>query len=153
MTIDGQEGPGQLQRALNFRRNGDILIETRGRELVSYGQTFLENQEFEFPFSPQFNLEYYRSLFSLQIDVDYFSIVGSCNGLLCLRDNHFCDNMRINLWNPSIRLLHHWFRTGEYRYKIVHRIGFDSRNNDYKVVMIVFVRKERQGLPVNSTKE
>ena len=70
VTIDGQEGPGQLQRALNFRRNGDILIETRGRELVSYGQTFLENQEFEFPFSPQFNLEYYRSLFSLQIDMD-----------------------------------------------------------------------------------
>lgn len=36
VTIDGQEGPGRLQRALNFRRNGDILIETRGRELVSY---------------------------------------------------------------------------------------------------------------------
>ena len=88
--------------------------------------------------------------------MDYFSIVGSCNGVLCLCDNHCSDNVCINLWNPSIHvsktlpLPHHWVRTGEYKYKIVYGIGFDSRNNDYKVVMIVFVREERQGLPVNS---
>lgn len=33
------------------------------RNSVHSDQTFLENQEFEFPFSSQFNIEYYRSLF------------------------------------------------------------------------------------------
>ncbi|XP_050211316.1 F-box/kelch-repeat protein At3g06240-like [Mercurialis annua] len=66
----------------------------------------------------------------------YVRIVGSCNGLVCLFDE-IKDSLI--LWNPAI---------GEFITPSLRKIctvsydilgfGFDRKNNDYKVVRIVF---------------
>ena len=72
--------------------------------------------------------------FPLRSRCDYFQLVGSVNGLFCLyEENHFI------LWNPCIRkfiTLPKPSVTGLFPCYLA--FGFDSRNNDYKVVRIAY---------------
>ncbi|KAM7497959.1 hypothetical protein LguiA_022373 [Lonicera macranthoides] len=72
----------------------------------------------------------------------YFSIMGSCNGLICLSNLHF-----MILWNPSVRkyvTLPTPSVTYESRGRFQQTIGFgfDSASNDYKVVSVVYLRPD-----------
>lgn len=84
--------------------------------------------------------EYQQLDFPLESSWDYFEIVGSCNGIVCLTDNHSHILKRIILWNPSIGLSV-TLPLQRFSYKISNVIlgfGFDSLNNDYKVIRIVY---------------
>ncbi|XVF82988.1 hypothetical protein PTKIN_Ptkin16aG0096700 [Pterospermum kingtungense] len=69
-------------------------------------------------------------------------IVGSCNGLVCLR-NHCIVGCRIHIWNPSTRKILELPEcdSGEVAGKSFQvyflDIGFCPRLYDYKVVMII----------------
>ncbi|GKA58747.1 F-box/kelch-repeat protein-like protein [Tanacetum coccineum] len=67
-----------------------------------------------------------------------FNIVGSCNGIICVYE--YCG--LFGLWNPSIRrgiiLPHVPFCYGNYGHKIADGFGFDSLNDDYKIVWISY---------------
>ncbi|CAL5342828.1 unnamed protein product [Camellia sinensis] len=75
----------------------------------------------------------------------YFRIVGSCNGVVCLSDDHMCYVHTIILWNPSIRKSFNLPRPSvvfQTHGPFVHSIGFgfgfgfgfDSINHECKVV-------------------
>lgn len=71
----------------------------------------------------------------------YCRVVGSCNGIICL-SNRF--NNVVYLWNPSIRKCRKLpIPGGLLMIKSPVKIGFgyDSISNDYKVLRIVFERK------------
>ncbi|XP_028065592.1 F-box protein CPR1-like [Camellia sinensis] len=77
----------------------------------------------------------------------YFRIVGSCNGVVCLSDDHMCYVHTIILWNPSIRKSFNLprpnvvFQThGPFMYSI--GFGFDSINHDCKVVRVIYVEDD-----------
>nr|GMC73129.1 F-box protein CPR1-like [Ipomoea batatas] len=89
--------------------------------------TFEVYRKFEFPF----------------IGVnDYFRIVGSCNGLVCLTDDMGEYNLTTILWNPSIRKSvvlpePRVTFTSNGACSHTHGFGFDPLTNEYKVVRIV----------------
>ncbi|XVF78150.1 hypothetical protein PTKIN_Ptkin14bG0106100 [Pterospermum kingtungense] len=77
----------------------------------------------------------------LQTPFDFtHSIVGSCNGLLCLElvGNGLSFQNQFILWNPIIkrcfRVPKPWFCT--LPNKILSGFGFDSRRDDYKILKI-----------------
>ncbi|XP_059668933.1 F-box/kelch-repeat protein At3g06240-like [Cornus florida] len=75
----------------------------------------------------------------------FFRMVGICNGLICLSDDHFGYTYTIIIWNPAIRkcvnlpkprVCFHTY--GPYMFAL--GFGFDSRTNDYKVVRIAYLQ-------------
>ncbi|KAK8558901.1 hypothetical protein V6N12_042193 [Hibiscus sabdariffa] len=87
-----------------------------------------------------------KTRFTLHYDQDGFeeskklhlppfsSVFGSCNGLICVQVFSFVD-ARVNfiLWNPSIQkhISLPMFRISE-----AAVFGFDSRTNDYKLLIL-----------------
>ncbi|XP_030966873.1 F-box/kelch-repeat protein At3g23880-like [Quercus lobata] len=72
--------------------------------------------------------------FPLRSRCDCFQLVGSVNGLFCLYEEN-----RFILWNPCIRkfiILPKTSVTGLFPCYLA--LGFDSRDNDYKVVRIAY---------------
>ncbi|KAL1555694.1 F-box/kelch-repeat protein-like protein [Salvia divinorum] len=74
----------------------------------------------------------------------FFTIVGSCNGLLCLSDDRVYLMNTVVLWNPSVRrsvllpkpnLIYNSY--GSFTQYL--GFGFDSVCSDYKVVRITYV--------------
>ncbi|XP_047948404.1 F-box protein CPR1-like [Salvia hispanica] len=74
----------------------------------------------------------------------FFTIVGSCNGLLCLSDDRVYLMNTVVLWNPSVRrsvllpkpnLIYNSY--GSFNQYL--GFGFDSVSSDYKVVRITYV--------------
>ncbi|CAL5406745.1 unnamed protein product [Camellia sinensis] len=77
----------------------------------------------------------------------YFRIVGSCNGVVCLSDDHRCYVHTIILWNPSIRKSFNLPRPSvvfQTHGPFMHSIGFgfDSINNECKVVRVTYVEDD-----------
>lgn len=94
--------------------------------------------------------EYFR--FKLPFDIPELLHVNSCNGLVCL----FGCPDDIVLWNPLIRkflTLPEPSVSDRIRIDVsehfcyAHGLGFDRRNNDYKVIRIVY-RKREHGLVI-----
>ncbi|KAJ9159471.1 hypothetical protein P3X46_024978 [Hevea brasiliensis] len=88
--------------------------------------------------------------FPLNSSWDYFEIVGSCNGIVCLTDNHSHILKRIVLWNPSIGLSV-TLPLQRFSYRVSNVIlgfGFDSWTNDYKVIRIVYYSTDGGSLMV-----
>ncbi|XP_028060635.1 F-box protein CPR1-like [Camellia sinensis] len=74
-------------------------------------------------------------------------IVGSCNGVVCLSDDHMCYVHTIILWNPSIRKSFNLPRPNvvfQTHGPLMHSIGFgfDSINHDCKVVRVIYVEDD-----------
>ncbi|KAM7503215.1 hypothetical protein LguiB_002119 [Lonicera macranthoides] len=81
----------------------------------------------------------------------YFSIIGSCNGLLCLTDDIFEYTNNVFLWNPSIRrylklpVPRVTMDTELHKYLMcVYGFGVDPNTNDYKVVRISYTKKHKE---------
>ncbi|XP_071715199.1 F-box/kelch-repeat protein At3g23880-like [Rutidosis leptorrhynchoides] len=78
-------------------------------------------------------------------------IVGSCNGIICLRD-HYSGNF--SLWNPSIRrkltLPYPFFSLNNYE---IAGVGFDSKTDDYKIVILSCFRHGKHKSMVYSLKK
>ncbi|KAG8386774.1 hypothetical protein BUALT_Bualt03G0183900 [Buddleja alternifolia] len=96
---------------------------------LDHHQSFTRQTTLDFPFT---------SLNS------YFTIVGSCNGLLCLSDDRLYFVHTIILWNPCVKkslllpkpnLIYNSCAT----FIQCLGFGFDSVANDYKVVRITYV--------------
>jgi F-box interacting protein len=70
------------------------------------------------------------------VKVSNCSIIGSCNGLLCLYNiDQFC----VKLWNPSVNLISKTSPTfngyGHDGFITHHAFGFDQLNDKYKVLL------------------
>ncbi|RXH92609.1 hypothetical protein DVH24_033505 [Malus domestica] len=71
------------------------------------------------------------------------SLVGSCNGLICLLLNppiayyeEYYENIRLLLWNPSTRTARKLPDIDWFRYRpIYYGFGYDSTTQDYKVLL------------------
>ncbi|KAK4270012.1 hypothetical protein QN277_023101 [Acacia crassicarpa] len=84
--------------------------------------------------------------------------VGACNGLVCSADYSLLKSATIIIWNPSVRKYivlpkpittakpitirkkrsrHYLCRYIDPKYDVVFGFGFDSRNNDFKVVRLM----------------
>ncbi|XP_065869982.1 F-box/kelch-repeat protein At3g23880-like isoform X2 [Euphorbia lathyris] len=77
----------------------------------------------------------------------YFEIIGSCNGLVCLSDSHRINSHTIILWNPAIRkslILPSPSITLNQIYMFVLGFGFDFKSSDYKVVRVVYRMRRNQ---------
>ena len=65
----------------------------------------------------------------------YPNLVGSCNGILCITDFDISKSKDVYLWNPSIRKFKRLPDTCLTQLRTVRLgFGYDSLNNDYKVV-------------------
>nr|XP_023910101.1 F-box/kelch-repeat protein At3g23880-like [Quercus suber] len=65
----------------------------------------------------------------------YPGLVGSCNGILCFTDFIISKSEDVYLWNPSIRKFKRLPNTCLTQLsKVALGFGYDSQNNDYKVV-------------------
>lgn len=98
-------------------------------ELYSDNESFTQRATLEFPF---------RSINS------FLTIVGSCNGLLCLSDDRVYYMHTIILWNPCLKksvllpkpnLIYNSYGT----FTQSLGFGFDHVSSDYKVVRITYV--------------
>ncbi|KAI8534302.1 hypothetical protein RHMOL_Rhmol10G0079700 [Rhododendron molle] len=76
--------------------------------------------------------------------VNFFRVVGSCNGLICLSDDLLGYTYTVILWNPAIRrnltlpMPNICFEDyGPYMFSL--GFGFDPKTNDHKVVRIVYL--------------
>lgn len=84
--------------------------------------------------------EYSKLNLSLKSVGSFFTIVGNCNGLLCLLDerNSSAPVKNIYLWNPMIRKS---ITLPKYKFFSSNvestGFGFDHVTNDYKVIRIV----------------
>ncbi|OMP04626.1 hypothetical protein COLO4_09452 [Corchorus olitorius] len=84
----------------------------------------------------------------------FYFIVGCCNGLVCVTDNHNIHLAKnFILWNPIIRkaiVVPEYSSTLSATYGFVG-FGFDSRNNDFKLLRFVqrgHVKKKHRNVPV-----
>lgn len=72
---------------------------------------------------------------------DFFRVVGTCNGLICLADDIDTYTDTVIIWNPcarkSINLPKPVF-SNRPQGTVLLGFGFDSVNNDYKIVRIVY---------------
>lgn len=98
-------------------------------ELYSDSESFTRYAAFEFPFKSM---------------NPFFTIVGSCNGLLCLSDDRVYYMNTIILWNPCIKksvlLPKPNMIYGSYgSFTQCLGFGFDPVGDDYKVVRITYV--------------
>ena len=76
-----------------------------------------------------------RIPFTFQSGYPHF--VGSCNGILCFSDYRSFEFKDVYLWNPSIRKFKKLPDTClTHLFNVSLGFGFDSQNNDYKVVRI-----------------
>ncbi|KAL4595686.1 hypothetical protein ACB092_12G109000 [Castanea dentata] len=73
----------------------------------------------------------FRVPFTFQSGFPHF--VGSCNGMLCFTSSRSWSNV-VYLWNPSIRKFKRL--PNSQLFIMTLGIGFDSQNNDFKVVGI-----------------
>ena len=63
--------------------------------------------------------------------------MSSCNGIMCLADYRSFKFKDVYLWNPSIRKFKRLLDTCLTQLRPVRLgFGYDSQNNDYKVVRI-----------------
>ncbi|XP_050210952.1 F-box/kelch-repeat protein At3g23880-like [Mercurialis annua] len=74
-------------------------------------------------------------------DQEYFVIIGSCNGLICLSDSRY---VRFYLWNPIINKC---LTISSLDSSLVVGFGYDCKKNDYKVVKILH-QPERTEEPI-----
>ncbi|XP_030936239.1 F-box protein At4g22390-like [Quercus lobata] len=89
---------------------------------VASDRTFETISEFRIPFNFQSG---------------YPELVGSCNGILRVADHRKFAIMDVYLWNPSIRKFKRLPDTCLTQLRTVRLgFGYDSQNNDYKVVRI-----------------
>ncbi|KAK9910779.1 hypothetical protein M0R45_034724 [Rubus argutus] len=76
--------------------------------------------------------------------VSLLTVVGTCNGLVCLEADHFDTVPSLLIWNPCIRKIvmlpspPDCFTFSKYNDKYTtHGFGYDSYSNDYKVLRVV----------------
>ncbi|KAK4438884.1 F-box protein [Sesamum alatum] len=116
------------------KRTPFLLLRRRGGNSERYylnsdNESFAQIATFEFPF---------RSINS------WFTIVGSCNGLLCLSDDRVYYMHTVILWNPCIKksvllpkpnLIYSSYGS----FMQILGFGFDPLASDYKVIRITYV--------------
>ncbi|XP_050211227.1 F-box protein At3g07870-like [Mercurialis annua] len=90
----------------------------------------LHRDDASFSEHKQLDLQFFYTVPSGSNPENYFSISGSCNGLVCLSD-YKCN--RLIVWNPAIG---EYITTSKSKFDIVLGFGFDSKNNDYKIVKL-----------------
>ncbi|XP_059439987.1 F-box/kelch-repeat protein At3g23880-like [Corylus avellana] len=120
----------------NNNSNTHLLLKTSNKTMDDYVVSTISYEELQIspltqPLPPQYfrNDEPFGEKFSI-------SVVGSCNGLVCL---HAYDTLKVVIWNPTIR-----------ETKVVPEspagyctriqgmgFGFDAKTNDYKIIHFV----------------
>ncbi|KAK6263682.1 hypothetical protein SCA6_019116 [Theobroma cacao] len=86
------------------------------------------------------------------------TVVGSCNGLVCLYIDHHFPRTKIMLYNPALRVhksIPESTLPGPESRSVGHvflGFGYDSVNNDYKVVRVVSLNCHKEGKLVSSVK-
>ncbi|WRX26598.1 F-box associated domain [Theobroma cacao] len=86
------------------------------------------------------------------------TVVGSCNGLVCLYIDHHFPRTKIMLYNPALRvhkIIPESTLPGPESRSVGHvflGFGYDSVNNDYKVVRVVSLNCHKEGKLVSSVK-
>ncbi|KAI9090118.1 hypothetical protein K1719_028814 [Acacia pycnantha] len=135
---------------LDHRNNGSLFLHLYRREredavncYAEFYSVYLGNQQVDglsrskFPLSHLFLEKYSR-------------VIGACNGLVCLGDCRAVDGANHIIWNPSIRryvvLPKPRVILSDYREERHHRVffgfGFDSRNDDFKVVRLLSSKRQ-----------
>jgi F-box interacting protein len=92
----------------------------------------------------------------LNIEEDFFQVIGSCNGLICLHGYSYHEitgykKVWFRLWNPATRTISHKLGCNGYRYKWSNTkfgFGYDDSAEIYKVVAVC-----RGFAPRKNTKE
>ncbi|WMV49379.1 hypothetical protein MTR67_042764 [Solanum verrucosum] len=109
-------------------------VSTSNREHYSLFQDS-KNQPFYLNFTSELN-------FPFNIQLGYFRIIGSCNGILCLADDFFRELRNLILWNPSIKkfiALPMPSIKPQSPHMFVFGFGVDlSKTDDYKLVRLVY---------------
>lgn len=123
--------PIPIRRRRNSIRRRSIISPLNYREIYSLNH---DNND-------QIDLLYHLELPPIdQLKDDkksFLKVVGSCNGLVCIADSHF---NRFTLWNPTLRryvLLPKYHIHNLFVQKACLGFGFDSTNNDFKVVKMI----------------
>ena len=125
--------PNFISTHLNHNHHHDYVIHRPKSKSISsrsnlqvctlaLDRTFETISEFRIPFTFQSG---------------YPRLVGSCNGILCFTDCVTSKSKDVYLWNPSIRKFKRLPDTCLTQLRtLVLGFGYDSQNNDYKVVRI-----------------
>ncbi|KAI9077778.1 hypothetical protein K1719_040264 [Acacia pycnantha] len=136
-TIQASNGNGSIFLQL-YRRTRET-----GNECFDYEEfysLYSHNQQMDHFSVERFPLS---RLFQLY---DYSTVVGTCDGLVCIADYSILDLATLLIWNPSIRkymvlpepiLTYSTGNRQHESYQLFFGFGFDSKNKDYKVIRFV----------------
>ncbi|XP_059440355.1 F-box/kelch-repeat protein At3g23880-like [Corylus avellana] len=123
----------------NNNSNTHLLLKTSNKTMDDYVVSTISYEELQVspltqPLPPQYfrNGEPFGEMFSI-------SVVGSCNGLVCL---HAYDTLKVVIWNPTTREtkvvpesnLPIFAPAGYYTHIQGMGFGFDAKTNDYKII-------------------
>ncbi|KAK7293081.1 hypothetical protein RJT34_15942 [Clitoria ternatea] len=134
---------------LHFKKSSQnphltVVWEQRFRRIIGYGVNatmfyfpvtpFLKNPSLTVATAPSFPLK----------EQDYASwVVGSINGIICLRSSYFTkadEYSWLSLWNPATRLTSRnvaYFRAARYEEPLIYKyaFGYDNLTRTYKAVV------------------
>ncbi|KAK4253325.1 hypothetical protein QN277_010648 [Acacia crassicarpa] len=128
--------------------NGWLFLQLylRTRHLVPY----IHHEEFYSLYSHNQQIDQFSfkkfPLSGLLRSYNHSTVVGTCDGLVCITDSQIYHMATLLIWNPSIRKYMIIFEpiltsdtgNGQHKgYQPLYGFGFDSKNKDYKVIRLV----------------
>jgi F-box interacting protein len=129
------EDPTFMNIHLRNNRERNLIVQTRN---VDQNDVLLNFKYYSVPanFSEDRPVEVLPPFYSTESSFSFYKIIGCCNGLVCFRTY---DKKKIVLWNPSIRKYKKVaFEPIKKGYPIENfAFGYDSVNNDFKVLKIM----------------
>ncbi|CAA3015254.1 F-box kelch-repeat At3g06240-like [Olea europaea subsp. europaea] len=124
------------------------VASSEGSPLLLLRRCIRKNERYELFYDNESFDRHFRLQFPFRSINSFFTIIGSCNGLLCLSDDRVFYMNTIIIWNPCVKksvlppkpnMVYNSY--GSFMQSL--GFGFDPVRNDYKVVRITYTDLDR----------
>ncbi|CAI9757204.1 unnamed protein product [Fraxinus pennsylvanica] len=124
------------------------VASSEGSPLLLLRRCIRKNERYELFYDNESFDRHFRLQFPFRSINSFFTIIGSCNGLLCLSDDRVFYMNTIIVWNPCVKksvllpkpnVVYNSYGS----FILSLGFGFDPIRNDYKVVRITYTDLDR----------
>ncbi|KAE7995672.1 hypothetical protein FH972_000443 [Carpinus fangiana] len=124
----------------NKNSNTHLLLKTRNKTMDDYVLSTISYEELQISLTQPLPPPFFGNGKKFGI-----SVVGSCNGLVCLHEEHAYNTLKVVIWNPTTKEtkivpksnLPLFAPTGYCTRIQGMGFGFDAKTNDYKIINFV----------------